>query len=263
MPSNLTWWEAAQLARSGPKVRREVWLDPLPWITYTTGFYWRHEEQNLKLPAPAAADPVKRIVQNTQFMGAEFDAHDWTTQYPGVPEPPPAVDPADPNEPGGTPDVSPGLPPPPPDGYEPPIPPGGGGGTESGGSGSGSVIVPPNLPPPSPAPPSPPSNPPPSPPPIAGLPHWESMSATLGSGLAITGTLDEVATGTSWSCTFRIPVRGIVVSLGVANPPAETLSSSHDIDNIVAGDVCFFVAVALSGPASLRDAAVHGTCLVT
>lgn len=263
MASNLTWWQAADLARARQEVRRQGWLDPLVWITHTPGLFFRHEERNLTLPSPAAADPARHLVRSAEFRAAEFLATDWTTENPNAPDP---VAGGDPPEIAPPPTQPPGAPPTTPPTYVPPLlPPGSGGGGPGGSPGgtAGGLPVPPNLPPLQPQPPSPPSVPPPPPIENGLLPYWSDLVASLASGLHVSGQLHNIFTGSVWSCAFHIPRLHLDVLLALVYPPSGGVNSILYPLGAVVGDYCTFTASCLSGPGTLKYAIVTGACRVT
>jgi hypothetical protein len=265
MPRDLTWWEAADYARAGFPVRREIWQNPIIWITHPIlGVYHRHEEMNQALPEPAAADPVAHVVRNTEFGAAEFLTPDWTTLPPGGVDPPlPPGDPQPPKPPG--PDGNPPPPPnpPPPDtdgggpgGYPPPNPNDDGGGGGGGDDGGGGVVLPP-LPPTNPQPPPPPDPPPKPPPPTVTLPNLGGSAITA---ISISASMSGIVAGTAWSVVASSDDG--TWSLGVFSA-----DGSHDISTVpqpaTGGSTMFFVATCIDGPQTLRGTKVGAFTIVS
>lgn len=74
MSANLTWGEAAALARSGAVIRREIWpLAGVAWLRRGPGALWDVLDADQKF---------LRVVRSADFESADFFAQDWTTEPP-------------------------------------------------------------------------------------------------------------------------------------------------------------------------------------
>jgi hypothetical protein len=265
MPSNLTWWQAADYARAGVPVRRILWFNPVVWISYAPpGIFMRHEELSTIVQPPADADPALLTVKNTQFGAEEFESADWTTLPPAGLDPvtppgtpPPADPPGAPGLPPSLPD--PTLPTPTPPPTPTPTPPDSGGG--SGGPGGYPPILPvpggspgdggtiiislPSVPPSGPGHGAIPKPKPVAPPPPVTLP---TPSCGAETHLSISGTLTGVTAGQAWSVVGR--VASLVVDLGVLYADG-TLTVSCDPHPAGTGN-CSVTFKAIDGPQTLR-----------
>lgn len=76
MSANLTWGEAADLARDGALIRRDAWpAGDAAWLRRGPGGLWEVLDDNRRL---------LRVVRALDFDSAEFLAQDWTTDPPDV-----------------------------------------------------------------------------------------------------------------------------------------------------------------------------------
>lgn len=260
MPSNLTWPEARVLAKAGTPVRRDPWLDPIKWITHTTGIYWYHEELNQNLQSPASADPVRHVVRATEFGTDEFLAVDWTTLEPGAIDPPPASAPPTPPAPPVAPvPTPPGVPPPPGSGggggYPPnfpgttpaPNPPpiiitGGGGGGQSPGT-------PPKIPDVKPV----------APPPLQVMPT-ASVFADVGTA-SVAATMIAIPAGTAWSGTALVVGQGLLYNLGTFTVADDAHSAAASA--MLVGHDVVFTFKCLTGSQTLTSNTFSAHCTST